>query len=140
MGKRHLEAWMDSVRLADLGAILIQDIEETNPDQEITYGDRPSRGGRDILRSKREHLGIVISAKIHEQYDLKKRAQAAQAIAAWAESIALVTSVPLTFANFMNFVVRSLSWFPVAPKRVETSPTAPPMSEKSARIEEETSS
>jgi hypothetical protein len=85
MGKRHLEAWMDSVRLADLGAILIQDIEETNPDQEITYGDRPSRGGRDILRSKREHLGIVISAKIHELYDLKKRAAAAQAIAAWAE-------------------------------------------------------
>ena len=92
MGKRHVEAWMDSVRLADLGPILIDNVEESEPDQDITYGDRPSRGGRDILKSKRISPKIIISAKIHELYDLDKRAYTAQAIAKWAEGSILELS------------------------------------------------
>ena len=38
---RHVEAWMDGVRLSDLGAVLIQSVNEPSPDQEITYGNRP---------------------------------------------------------------------------------------------------
>lgn len=92
MGKRHVEAWMDSVRLADLGPILIDNVEESEPDQDIIYGDRPSRGGRDILKSKRISQKIIISAKIHELYDLNRRAEIAQAIARWAEGSVLELS------------------------------------------------
>ena len=49
-------------------------------------------------------------------------------------SIDVVTSTSLTFANFRNCPERSSSSFPVTPKRVLTSPTAFPMSSKSAGI------
>ena len=81
---RHVDAWMDGVRLADLGAILIQDVNEPTADQEITYGNRPGRAGRDVLVNKRRLLRVSIEIAIRELFDLKKRTAILQAVAGWA--------------------------------------------------------
>ena len=89
---RHVDAWMDGVRLADLGAILIQDVNEPAADQEITYGNRPGRAGRDVLVNKRRLLRVSIEIAIRELFDLKKRTAILQAVAGWANGSILELS------------------------------------------------
>lgn len=89
---RHVDAWMDGVRLADLGAILIQDVNEPPADQEITYGNRPGRAGRDVLVNKRRLLRVSIEIAIRELFDLKKRTAILQAVAGWANGSILELS------------------------------------------------
>lgn len=89
---RHVDAWMDGVRLADLGAILIQDVNEPTADQEITYGNRPGRAGRDVLVNKRRLLRVSIEIAIRELFDLKKRTAILQAVAGWANGSILELS------------------------------------------------
>ena len=89
---RHVEAWMDGVRLSDLGAVLIQSVNEPSPDQEITYGNRPQSEGRDVLVNKRRGLKITIEAVIRELFDLAKRTKIEQAIAGWASGSILELS------------------------------------------------
>lgn len=89
---RHVDAWMDGRRLSDLGAIVIQEVTETAPDQEITYGNRAVRDGRDVLRNRRRSLRVSIDAVIMELFDLPKRARIAQAIAGWANGTYLELS------------------------------------------------
>jgi len=89
---RHVDAWMDGVRLADLGAILIQDVNEPTADQEITYGNRPGRAGRDVLVNKRRLLRVSIEIAIRELFDLKKRTAILQAVAGWASGSILELS------------------------------------------------
>ena len=39
---RHIEAWMDGVRLGDIGDIVIRDVSEPAPEMEIEYTGRPA--------------------------------------------------------------------------------------------------
>lgn len=89
---RHVDAWMDGVNLASLGAILIQQVEESPAEMEITYGSRPIRAGRDILTHKRQALKVTITCAIRELKDLKKRMQILQQMAAWASGSVLELS------------------------------------------------
>lgn len=89
---RHVDAWMDGVRLADLGPILIQDVNEPTADQEITYGNRPGRAGRDVLVNRRRLLRVTIEIAIRELFDLGKRTQVLQAVAGWARGSILELS------------------------------------------------
>lgn len=89
---RHIEAWMDGVRLSDIGPIMIQGVQEPSPDMEITYGSRPLRDGQDILIHKRRGLKITIECVIRELYDLSKRTIIEQAIAGWASGSILELS------------------------------------------------
>jgi hypothetical protein len=81
---RHVDAWMDGIRLADLGAVLIQDVNEPEADQEITYGNRPGRAGQDVLSNKRRLLRVNIDIAIRELFDLGRRTAILQAVAGWA--------------------------------------------------------
>ena len=80
---RHIEAWMDGVRLSEIGAIVIQDVNEPAPEMDIVYTSLPFRGGQDVIKRRRKSLKVTIDAKIHELYDLKKRNAIKQAIAKW---------------------------------------------------------
>ena len=89
---RHIEAWMDGVRLSEIGAIVIQDVNEQNPDMDIVYTSRPVRGGQNVIKKRRKSLRVTINAKIHELYDLKKRNAIRQAIAKWCSGSILELS------------------------------------------------
>ena len=89
---RHIEAWMDGVRLADLGAIVIRDVSEPDPEMEIEYINRATRGGRDIQKRRRKALRVTIEAAIHELYDLNKRTAIRDAIAKWSSGSILELS------------------------------------------------
>lgn len=89
---RHVDAWMDGRRLADLGAITIQEVTESAPDQEITYGNRAVRDGRDVIKNRRRSLKVTIDAVILEVFDLSKRLKITQAIAGWANGTYLELS------------------------------------------------
>lgn len=89
---RHVDAWMDGIRLADLGAILIQEVNEPAADQEITYGNRPGRAGRDVLVNKRRLLKVTIGFAIRELFNLSKRREILQAVAGWASGSILELS------------------------------------------------
>jgi hypothetical protein len=80
---RHIEAWMDGVRLSDIGAIVIDDVTEQDPEMDISYLARVMRGGQDIQKCRRKSLLVTIHAKIHELYDLNKRNAIRDAIAKW---------------------------------------------------------
>ena len=81
---RHVDAWMDGIRLADLGPILIQEVNEPPADQEITYGERPGRAGRLVLVNKRRLLRVSIEIAIRELFNLGRRTAILQAVAGWA--------------------------------------------------------
>ena len=89
---RHIEAWMDGIRLGELGAIVIDDVSEPAAEMEITYGARNFRGGQTVQKRRRKSLSVTISAKVHELYDLKKRNAIRQAIAAWCDGSILELS------------------------------------------------
>ena len=89
---RHIEAVMDGVRLADLGNIVIRSVNEPDPEMEIEYINRPTRGGREVQKRKRKALRVTINAAIHELYDLKKRNEIRQAVAKWCDGSILELS------------------------------------------------
>ena len=89
---RHIEAWMDGIRLADIGAIVIDDVSEPPADMDIAYQARAVRGGQSVLKRRRKSLRVTISAKIHELYDLGKRNAIRQAIAEWCNGSILELS------------------------------------------------
>lgn len=81
---RHIEAWMDGIRLADLGAVFVKGVDEPAPEMDIEYVNRAIRGGRGIQKRKRRALQVTIHAAIHELFDLRKRAEIRDAVAQWA--------------------------------------------------------
>ena len=89
---RHIEAWMDGVRLGDIGAIVIDDVDEPAAEMEITYGARNFRGGQTVQKRRRKSLKVTIHAKVHELYDLQKRNAIRQEIAAWCNGSILELS------------------------------------------------
>ena len=89
---RHIEAWMDGVRLSDIGAIVIDDVDEPGPEIEITYGPRNFRGGQTVQKRRRKSLRLTIHAKVHELFDLSKRNAIRQAIAEWCDGSILELS------------------------------------------------
>ena len=89
---RHIEAWMDGVRLSEIGAIVIRDVSEQPPEMEIEYTGRPVLGGRTVHKRRRRALRVTIDAAIHELYDLKKRAAIHDAIAKWCSGSILELS------------------------------------------------
>lgn len=89
---RHIEAWMDGVRLADIGAIVIDDVNEPAADMDIGYQGRAFRGGQGVQKRRRKSLRVTISAKVHELYDLAKRNAIRQAIAEWCNGSILELS------------------------------------------------
>ena len=82
---RHIEAWMDGVRLSDLGDVVIQGVSEPGAEIEITYGARNFRGGQNVEKRRRKSLRVTIHAAIHELFDLQRRNEIRQQIAAWAD-------------------------------------------------------
>ena len=80
---RHIEAWMDGVRLSDIGAIVIDGVSEPPPDMDISYQAWAQRSGQGVLKRRRKSLRVTIHAKIHELYDLQKRNAIRNAIAEW---------------------------------------------------------
>ena len=89
---RHIEAWMDGVRLADLGNVIINGVDETPPEMEIEYINRVARSGRGLQRRKRRALQLTLHVAIHELFNLKKRAEIRDAVAAWANGSILELS------------------------------------------------
>ena len=89
---RHMDAWMDGVKLADVGAILIQQVDESPAEMEITYGTRPIRPGSDVLQNKRKSLKVTLTCAIREIKDLKVRTHILQRMAAWASGSILELS------------------------------------------------
>lgn len=81
---RHVEAWMNGKRLGDLGQIIIQQVSESAPDQEIVYGVRPIRAGQNVRRNRRKALRVSLSIAIRELFDLPRRTAILQQIAGWA--------------------------------------------------------
>ncbi len=82
---RRIDAWMNGVRLSDIGPIYIKQVNEPGPEMEITYIERPTRGGQEVARRRRKVLKVSIVAQIHELWDLARRTEIRQAIAAWSE-------------------------------------------------------
>ena len=89
---RHIEAWMDGVRLADIGAIVIDDVSEPPAEMDIAYQARAIRGGQNVQKRRRKSLKVTIHAKVHELFDLGKRNAIRQAIAAWCNGSILELS------------------------------------------------
>ena len=89
---RHIDAWMDGIRLADLGAIIIDDVDEPAAEVEITYGARNFRGGQTVQKRRRKSLRVTIHGKIHELFDLQKRNAIRQAVAEWCNGSILELS------------------------------------------------
>lgn len=82
---RRIDAWMNGVRLSDIGPIYIKQVNEPGPEMEITYTERPTRGGQEVARRRRKALKVSIVAQIHELFDLIRRTEVRQAIAAWSD-------------------------------------------------------
>lgn len=80
---RHIEAWMDGVRLSDLGDVIIQDVNEPAAEMEVTYSPRSFRSGQNVIKRRRKSLRVTIHAAIHELFDLPRRNQIRQAVAEW---------------------------------------------------------
>lgn len=81
---RHVDAIMDGVPLNAVGPIIIQQVLEPAAEIEITYGARPGRNGQDVLSTKRRALHVVLQTAVHELYNLQRRNEIVQAMAAWA--------------------------------------------------------
>ena len=81
---RHVDAIMDGVPLNAVGPIIIQQVQEPAAEVEITYGARPGRNGQDVLSTKRRALHVVLQTAVHELYNLQRRNEIVQAMAAWA--------------------------------------------------------
>ena len=106
---RHVDAWVDGIRLADVGPVLIQQVTETPPEMELAYGTRPGRPGRDVVTNRRRALRVTIDAVVRELYDLPRRTQAAEAIAKWARgSVLELSSRPGEFLRVINRAVPTL--------------------------------
>ena len=82
---RHIDAWMDGVKLADVGAVVIREVTEPAPDMEITYTQRAFRGGQTVQKRRRKSLRVTIHAAVHELFDLVRRNEIRQAVAAWCD-------------------------------------------------------
>ena len=89
---RHIEVWMDGIRLTSVGAILIQDVEESPAELELTYGTRLIRAGQDLTVNRRKSLRVTITFVIRELFDLAKRNLILQAVNAWASGSILEMS------------------------------------------------
>lgn len=89
---RHVDAIMDGVPLNAVGPIIIQQVQEPAAEVEITYGARPGRNGQDVLSTKRRALHVVLQTAVHELYNLQRRNEIVQAMAAWARGSVLELS------------------------------------------------
>ena len=89
---RHIDAWMDGVRLSDIGRIVIDTVSEPAPEMEIAYINRQTRGGQGVQKRRRKSLKVTIHAKIFEMYDLQRRNEIRQAIAEWSNGSILELS------------------------------------------------
>ena len=89
---RHVEAFMDGVKLTDVGAILIQDIEESSAEMDLVYGARLIRAGQDVQALRRKSLKVSITFVIKELKDLARRNQILQAVCRWASGSVLELS------------------------------------------------
>ena len=92
MARRHIDAWMDGIRLADIGAIVIDDVNEPPAEMDIGYQARAIRGGQTVQKRRRKSLKVTIHAKIHELFDLGKRNAIRDAIAEWCNGSILELS------------------------------------------------
>ena len=106
---RHVDAWMDGIRLADVGPILINNVTESPPEMEVAYGTRPGRPGRDVVANRRRALRVTIDAVIRELYDLPRRTKAAEVVAKWARgSVLELSNHPGEYLKVFNRTVPTL--------------------------------
>lgn len=83
---RHIEAWMNGIKLSNLGfcPILIQEVQESAPTQETTYLARPVRPGQDVQKNRRTSLRVTIYVAIRELYNLQNREVTMRMLTMWA--------------------------------------------------------
>lgn len=89
---RHIEVSMDGIPLSSVGAILIQAVDESPAEMELTYGARLIRPGQDLTVNRRKSLRVTVTFVIRELRDLAKRNAILQAVNAWASGSILELS------------------------------------------------
>ena len=90
MPGRHIDATMDGVALPS--GIIIREVHEDAPTMEILNGERPGRAGQLMLGRKRQSLKVTLECVITEIFNLRTRAEKAQALAQWANGSMLTLS------------------------------------------------
>lgn len=90
MPGRHIDATMDGVALPS--GIIIREVHEDAPTMEILNGERPGRAGQLMLGRKRQSLKVTLECVITEIFNLRTRAEKAQALAKWADGSVLTLS------------------------------------------------
>ena len=90
MPGRHIDATMDGVALPS--GIIIREVHEDAPTMEILNGERPGRAGQLMLGRKRQSLKVTLECVITEIFNLRTRAEKAQALAQWANGSVLTLS------------------------------------------------
>lgn len=81
---KKLEAWLNQVPLSGIGRILIQDIRDSVPETEITYGDSPDRMGQRLLARRRISRRVEIVFAVRELNSLPARSAIVDRVNAWA--------------------------------------------------------
>ncbi len=89
---RHVEVFMDGVKLTDVAGILIQDIEEFAAEMDLVYGARLIRAGQDVQAIRRKSLKVSITFVIKELKDLARRNTILQEVCRWASGSVLEIS------------------------------------------------
>lgn len=83
---RRMKAWCNGISLTDaVPSAIIRGVQEDDPEIDLMTGERPGQPGQRVLYKKRTQLTVSITIVIRELFDLEKRAQALQAVCAWAQ-------------------------------------------------------
>lgn len=81
-----MHAWINGVSLTDaIPNMILRNVYEDDPENDLMTGERPGMAGQRILSIKRTQLAVRIETVCREIYDLRARAEAVQAMAAWAQ-------------------------------------------------------
>lgn len=84
--QRKVSVSLDGVLLTSAEPLaVVQQVEESTPEMDMDTADAPRLIGSTLLRRKRKSKAVKIEVIIGNLYDLELRAQAADAIRAWAK-------------------------------------------------------
>lgn len=90
---RHVDVWIDGIRLQDAEPLAkVRQLTEDVPALEVTAAAPVGWDGQRAPMIRRRSLRVTLAAQIHEVYDLARRSQAQENIAAWAQGQLLTVS------------------------------------------------
>lgn len=83
---RRMKVWCNGISLTDaVPSAIIRGVQEDDPEVDLMTGERPGQPGQRVLYAKRTQLTVRVEIVLREVFDLAKRAQALQAVCAWAQ-------------------------------------------------------